>query len=84
MAPPSRPFWFRPAGDPTLWVKDIVSCPIKEGIMDKRLNDHVNFGDVVRFGLYMAAEAERVEHKGGDALLKLFETARPLLAPRRR
>jgi hypothetical protein len=84
MAPPSRLFWSLSASDLTLWGKDIVSYPIKEGIMDKRLNDHVNFGDVVRFGLFMAAEAQRVEYKGGDALAKLFDRARPMLAPRRR
>jgi len=52
--------------------------------MDKRFQRTVDLLNVVRFGIVMAAEAQRVEHMGGDALGKLFDRARPMLATRRR
>lgn len=50
--------------------------------MDKRFRRPLDFLDVVRFGLYMAAEAPRVKHNGNDALVKLFQGSRSML-PRR-
>jgi hypothetical protein len=84
MAPPLRPFWSPPGGDITFSIKEFVSIPAKEGIMDKRFQRTVDLLNVFRFGIAMAAEAQRVEHMGGDALAKAFERARPMLAPRRR
>ena len=50
--------------------------------MDKRFRRPLEFLDVVRFGLHMAAEAKHVEYKGGDALGKLFEGSKPILTKR--
>lgn len=50
--------------------------------MDKRFHGPLDFLNVVRFGLFMAAEAKHVEHKGADSLGKLFEGSRPMLARR--
>jgi hypothetical protein len=52
--------------------------------MDKRFQGTVDFLDVVRFGIVMFTEAQRVEHKGGDALVRLFKRAEPMLARHRR
>ena len=47
--------------------------------MDRTLRRNVNFRNVVRFGYFMAAGAERLPNDGGDALHALFERARPML-----
>ena len=47
--------------------------------MDKHFKRTVDFLNAVRFGMSMAENAQRVEYKGGDAIGKLFETARPML-----
>lgn len=52
--------------------------------MDKRFKRTVDFLNAVRFGMSIAEDAQRVEYKGGDAIGKLFETARPMLASPRR
>jgi hypothetical protein len=52
--------------------------------MDKRFKRTVDLLNAVRFGISMADEAQRVEYKGADAIGKLFETARPMLASPRR
>jgi hypothetical protein len=84
MAPPLRPFWSPPGGDITLSIKEFVSIPAKEGIMDKRFHRTVDLLNVLRFGIAMAAEAQFLTHKGGDRLAKLFEQAKPMLATRGR
>lgn len=47
--------------------------------MDKHRRGTVDFLNVVRFGIFMAAEAKGVAHNGGDALGKLFEKERRML-----
>jgi len=50
--------------------------------MDKRFDGPLDFLNAMRFGLSVANEARHVAYNGGDALARLAEGSRPLLARR--